>query len=269
MECFFLGTHQPGWLSQQTVPLFVSDRRLRDYKTLPRSAGSWALDSGGFTELSAYGTWAHGPTPAEYVARVHRYDTEVGNLCWAAPQDWMCEPFITAKTGLTVEQHQALTVSNFVLLKTLWARLDTIADSPFIPVLQGYAIADYQRCADMYATAGVDLEEQFLVGLGSVCRREATDEIGAVVESLHPLPLHGFGVKTAGLRLYGHLLESADSMAWSFSARRDPALPECAVDGRHINCANCPRYALRWRERILASLTDPDDPQQLALYPAA
>lgn len=32
---------------------------------------------------------------------------------------------------------------------------------------------------------------------------------------------------------------------------------------------NCPRYALRWRERILASLTDPDDPQQLALYPAA
>jgi hypothetical protein len=65
---FFLGTHQPNWLTLG-VPLFVSDRRLRRYRTLPRAAAPWALDSGGFTELSQYGTWDTGPTAAAYIAR--------------------------------------------------------------------------------------------------------------------------------------------------------------------------------------------------------
>ena len=61
---FYLGTHQPGWLSWATVPLFVSDRRLRRYRRLPKARTRWALDSGGFTELSTHGSWDHGPTPA-------------------------------------------------------------------------------------------------------------------------------------------------------------------------------------------------------------
>jgi hypothetical protein len=36
---FLLGTHQPGWLGRASVPLFVSDRRLRVYKTLPVALG--------------------------------------------------------------------------------------------------------------------------------------------------------------------------------------------------------------------------------------
>jgi hypothetical protein len=60
--------------------------------------------------------------------------------------------------------------------------------------------------------------------------------------------LHGFGIKTRGLGRYAALLASADSMAWSYNARRHTALPGCP----HRNCANCPRWALRWRERVLA-----------------
>ncbi len=45
-------------------------------------------------------------------------------------------------------------------------------------------------------------------------------------------------------------LTSADSMAWSVDARRKPPLPGCT---RHKNCANCPRYALRWRRQVLAA----------------
>ncbi len=82
---FYLGTHHPGWLRTTHIPLFVSDRRLRGYKTLPRASGPWALDSGGFTELSSYGTWDHGPTPRQYAARVRRYRDEIGHLAWAAP----------------------------------------------------------------------------------------------------------------------------------------------------------------------------------------
>jgi hypothetical protein len=47
-----------------------------------------------------------------------------------------------------------------------------------------------------------------------MCRRQQTDEIREVLEALHDrdpdIPLHGFGVKSLGLRRYGDLLTSAD-----------------------------------------------------------
>jgi hypothetical protein len=256
---FLLGTHQPSWLHANTYPLFVSDRRLRAYRRLPVAAGPWAVDSGGFTELQKYGTWDHGPTPTQYVAQVRRYRGEVGRLMWAAPQDWMCEPIIIAGgqvgpvrfagTGLSVAEHQRRTVNNFVQLRSLAPEL------PFIPVLQGYQAADYLRCVDLYTAAGVDLAAEPLVGLGSVCRRQATGEAAHIVAELRAAGvsrLHGFGVKTAGLLRYGHQLVSADSLAWSFAARRKPPLPGCETE--HRNCANCRTYANRWRARLLAQL---------------
>jgi hypothetical protein len=69
------------------------------------------------------------------------------------------------------------------------------------------------RCIDLYAQAGVRLADYPLVGLGSVCRRQATGEITEIVRSLGVvLRLHGFGVKTSGLASYGRWLHSADSM---------------------------------------------------------
>ncbi|HEY3718420.1 MAG TPA: hypothetical protein VGL39_28180 [Jatrophihabitantaceae bacterium] len=245
---FLLGTHHPGWLATAGIPLFVSDRRLRGYRRLPRAAAGWALDSGGFTELASHGSWEHAPTPAQYVARVRRYAREVGRLAWAAPQDWMCEPFILAKTGRTVSEHQARTVANYQRLRALDPEL------PFVPVLQGWRVGDYLRCADRYAAAGIDLTREPLVALGSVCRRQATGEAEAIITALRSVGLtclHGFGVKTLGLARYGHLLHSADSMAWSVAARRSQALPGCT---RHRTCSNCPRYALAWRQRLLTQL---------------
>ena len=246
---FFLGTHQPGWLARLAVPLFVSDRRLRGYRRLPRALAPWALDSGGFTELVMHGSWAHGPTPAAYVARARRYQDEIGQLAWAAPQDWMCEPVILAKTGLTVRGHQDRTVANYLQLREL------APDLPFLPVLQGWTPTDYLHCAALYDRAGVDLAGLPLVALGSVCRRQATGQAEAIITALHTAGirrLHGFGIKTLGLRRYGHLLASADSLAWSVAARRAPALPGCK---KHRNCANCARYALAWRTRVLTRLT--------------
>ena len=86
---FYLGTHQPAWLRTADVPLFVSHRRLVGRRNLSdlRACCSWALDSGGFSELSLYGEWR--TEPFEYVQWVKGYDLEIGNLDWAAPQDWM------------------------------------------------------------------------------------------------------------------------------------------------------------------------------------
>ena len=83
------------------MPLFLSRRRLAGRKTLPRARGPWALDSGGYTELSTFGRWT--VTVDQYIREVREYASQIGNLRFAVSMDWMCEPWIVAKTGLTVE----------------------------------------------------------------------------------------------------------------------------------------------------------------------
>jgi hypothetical protein len=256
----WLGTHQTGWLWDGSVdfPVFVSRRRLKRYKRLYRATvPAWALDSGGFTELSTYDRWTIGPR--EYVAEVARYQREIGGLAWAAPQDFMCEPeiiyggVINGKrfpgTGLSVPVHQHLTVLNYVMLINIWPEYSD-DPCPFIPVLQGWTMGDYRRCAALYQAAGVDLAAAPLVGLGTVCRRQSTVRTGLIAAWLADdgIRLHGFGLKAEGLALYGEHLVSCDSLAWSFDARSQPALPGCG----HPNCSNCRVYASRWRARMLA-----------------
>jgi hypothetical protein len=255
---FYTGTHHENWLWDPAAdfPLFVSHRRLARRKALKPATHGWALDSGGFTELSTYGEWR--TTPEEYVAAVARYDREIGKLEWAAPQDWMCEPAIIRGGGpggfpgthLSVGEHQRRTVENFLLLAGLWPG-ESDAECPFMPVLQGQSLADYQACEALYAAAGIRLEDYPVVGIGSVCRRQASDEIAEIVRAFTPrLALHGFGVKTRGLAAFGHLLTSADSLAWSYDARRSPPLP----GHTHKNCANCLPWARNWRQNVLAAL---------------
>jgi hypothetical protein len=245
---FYLGTHRPTWLWTVTdVPLFISHRVLRDRKSpFPKATTNWALDSGGFTELNLFGGWK--TSPVEYVDSVRRYASELGNLQWASPQDWMCEPWVIAKTGLSVAEHQRRTVDNYLELREL------APDLPFIPVLQGWEMADYFAHAAAYADAGVDLADQPVVGIGSVCRRQATGQIANIFDHLQGegLRMHGFGVKTAGLSLYADNLVSADSLAWSYGARQDAraGIRHCAKK----TCANCLHYALSWRDRVLRGL---------------
>ncbi|GAA0720181.1 hypothetical protein Drose_06470 [Dactylosporangium roseum] len=271
---FYLGAHHPHWLAipprdrdGQPIRLFVSHRRLAGRRTLPRARTPWALDSGGFSELSLFGEWR--TTPEEYVAAVRRYDREIGMLEWAAPQDWMVEPFMLAKTRLTVAEHQRRTVANYLQLCDLWWRAEHDAAGrdpefcPFMPVLQGWTIADYLRCADAYEQVGVNLPDYPVVGVGSVCRRQATSEIADIMASLADLGLnlHGFGVKTSGLARYARHLASADSMAWSYAGRRTPT--RCGSVS-HKNEANCLDFAARWHERIADEIAV-DRPDQLRL----
>lgn len=186
-----------------------------------------------------YGEWR--TSTAEYIRWVRRYRDEIGQLDWCAPQDWMCEDVIVAKTGLSIEAHQARTVLNYRQL------CREAPDLPFIPVLQGQRIKDYFRCWEMYETLGFDLRKAPLVGLGSVCRRQGTKEIAELVGALADagLSLHGFGVKISGIKLYGERLTSADSLAWSYWGRREPG---CGPS--HKNEANCRRFAQQWRDKL-------------------
>lgn len=239
---FYLGTHIPNWLSDSTVKTFVSARQLRRRRTLPIAVYPWALDSGGFSELSLFGEWR--TSEAQYIQEVRRYADEIGLLEWAAPQDWMCEPFILKRTGLSVVEHQRRTITNYLSLK------DAAPDLPFIPVLQGWTRGDYLRHIEAYSRTGVDLFSSERVGLGTVCRRQRLTTASRFIVELADmgLNLHGFGIKLNGVHRFGSHLKSADSLAWSFDARYGKPLPNCT----HKRCTNCRVYALLWRQKLLS-----------------
>jgi hypothetical protein len=238
---FYMGTHMTNWFSLTDVPLFVSARRLRKRKSFHKAKGSWALDSGGFSEISMHGEWM--TSPEQYVKEVRLWSKEIGNMDWAAIQDWMCEPAMLKKTGKTIVEHQELTIQSYRELKRLAPEI------PWMPVLQGWEPKDYLRHLDMYRAAGFN---DTAFGIGSVCRRQVTDGIDLLIHKLHGLglELHAFGFKTKGLTSTHLYLASSDSLAWSFDARyADP------IEGHsHKNCANCIDWALRWRENLLSKL---------------
>jgi hypothetical protein len=244
---FWLGTHEVGWLERTSVPLFISRVRLERRARWPRALGPWALDSGGYTALNGNGHWD--VTAEQYVELVQRCEQEIGNLAWAAPMDWMCEEHVLANTGLSVREHQERTVASFLELR---------GRGPFVPVLQGRELSDYESCIALYAEAGVDLAAESIVGLGTVCRRQNAPEIARVVNELGAagIRMHGFGMKSRGLARVGHVLHSADSMAWSTRGRmawQHDRERLCGTEHRG-SCANCLPWALRWRERVIDGL---------------
>lgn len=243
---FYLGTHMVNWLGMLEVPLFLSFQRLRERKrALPRAKGPWALDSGGFTELSQKGNWT---IPAEeYAERTVAFSEQAGNLDFAAIQDWMCEPIVRAKTGMTTEQHQQLTCLSYCELRRIAPAV------PWAPVIQGWEFDDYLRHVEEWSRWQVDLRDQPIVGLGSVCRRQDTRLAEDLVRVLSRdgIKLHLFGFKMGGLGRCHEWAKSSDSLAWSFAARqRNVRLPGCS----HAKCANCEKWALLWRDELLASL---------------
>jgi hypothetical protein len=210
---FFCGLHQPSD-AKHFDAAFVSVNRLRKRKG-PFQVGDWIMDSGAFTEISTHGHYR--TSVAEYAAEIRRWAWN-GRLLAAVSQDWMCEPWIVQKTGLSVREHQRLTIERYDAL------LAEDTDGIYImPVLQGYAPADYVRHIEMY---GDRLARGAWVGVGSICKRNASPRaVEAVLLAIQAvrsdLQLHGFGLKATALRsaLIFDLLATADSMAWSFQAR--------------------------------------------------
>lgn len=246
MNRFYLGTHMVNWLWNERFagcPLFVSVLRIMRYRNLRPAVTPWALDSAGFSMVTTHGYYTIGPR--QYVAIVRRCADEIGNLEWAATQDWMCEEIALAKSRRTVAEHQQLTVNSWIALNSMDASL------PWAPVIQGYTRDDYLRCIDLYDRhTATDLRKLPVVGVGSICRRQGIAESREILLAIRAAGfhnIHAFGLKINGLRLSQDIISSADSMAWSYDARRKPKLPDCT----HGNCANCPEFASIWLAKLL------------------
>lgn len=236
MERFFVGLHQP--FDAHRLPrwgAFISYTRLRKRKSHFK-VGDWIMDSGAFSTLDTHGCYPD--SPEVYAECIRRFAT-CGNLLAAVTQDYMCEPHMLAKTGLTIQDHQRLTIERYDAL----LHCDT-GGVYIMPVLQGYDPQDYVAHIRQY---GNRLGCGAWVGVGSVCKRngdpKAIENVLLAIKRERPdLLLHGFGLKKTALSsgVVEALLWSADSMAWSLQAR---------MEGRD---GNSWKEAQRWTEAMEA-----------------
>lgn len=191
------------------------------------------MDSGAFTTILKHRGYPDGVD--EYAEQIKRWK-RCGNLLAAVAQDYMCEARMLKHTGMTIPEHQRLTIERYDALMVCNPAVT------IIPVLQGYAPQDYVSHIRQY---GDRLKHGMWVGVGSVCKRNgdpvAIEAVLMAVKTERPdLRLHGFGVKATALGsgLVRQLLHTADSMAWSFAAR---------IQGRN---ANDYREALAYVKKI-------------------
>lgn len=217
--------------AQHFQAAFISVNRLRGRKSAFK-VGDWIMDSGAFSEISTHGHYRF--PVSEYAEQIRRWKHN-GNLLAAVSQDFMCEPWIVEKTGLSVERHQQLTIERYDAL------LAEATGVYILPVLQGYAPADYVQHIRMY---GDRLTQGMWVGVGSVCKRNGDQRaiasvLIAIRDERPDLLLHGFGLKKTALSsdFITSLLYTADQM-------RDFARQAVALERER--CANvCLDYAKR------------------------
>ena len=232
MKTFFLGVHHPADAAK-VKHAFISVHALSRRKSM-FPVNEWIMDSGAFSTIAKHGGY---PEPVEdYASHIRRF-AGCGRLLAAVSQDYMCEELMLLKTGLTVQEHQRLTIERYDELVSM-----DVGGTYIMPVLQGYHPKHY---ADHIRLYGDRLPSYAWVGVGSVCKRNgnpaAIEDVLLAIHAERPdLLLHGFGVKKTALEseLVRDHLHTADSMAWSFAAR---------YEGRDSNDIN---EAIRYGRRI-------------------
>lgn len=231
---FFVGLAAPSH-AKHFAECFLSINPLWERKS-GFEVKEWILDSGGFTEIMKYGEYRH--SVAEYAAKVKQLAAN-GTLLAAVSQDYICDPDVLRRTGLTLCQHQTLSVTRYLDLR------ERDCGTYIMPVLQGQSPASYVAHLRLYGNA---ITPHAWVGVGSIVKRSKNPRVvEAILLSIYrarpDLRLHAFGLKTTAL-LSGtvrRLLFSADSIAWSFAARMSKR-----------GGANDWREAYRFRARINA-----------------
>jgi hypothetical protein len=218
---FYIGLHQPSD-AQRFERCCIHLQRLVSRRK-PLGCAELLLDSRAFNELRQYGRYRS--SAAQFADQVHRiaYAALVDRLV-PVTQDYMCEAVILRKTGRTVAAHQRLTIERYDAIR---AALD--ASLPLMPVLQGALPEHYIDHLRQYAER---LTFGMWVGVGSVCKRNGHPrEIAAVLRAIRAerpdLRLHGFGCKLTALGSaeVRAALHSADSLAWSYAARKQGRNP--------------------------------------------
>lgn len=212
---FYIGLHQPSD-AKHFERCCIHIGRL-ETRQKPLGCEELLIDSQAFMKLKLHGRYPK--SPEAYARKVERA-ARLAERVTAVTEDYMCEPFVLDRTGLTLADHQRLTIERYDRIREALS-----AHIALMPVLQGYKPREYVDHIQQY---GGRLPAGAWVGVGSVCKRN-TDPAAiravllAIASERPDLRLHGFGVKRTALAspTVRQFLYSADSLAWSLNARKN------------------------------------------------
>jgi len=196
-------------LKEPDVMINYATRDNKPFDTIQRLF----TDSGGYSFMKGKGEYQ--TTNAEYLDYIETHQPERFAL-----RDYPCEPDVLESHNRTVSDHLNRTVRAHVSLLDEYEDR-SLASEP-MAVIQGWEVADYVRHIDMLRDAGVLTR---VVGVGSVCRRNATGDILEVLNAVSRelsgnTRMHAFGVRLDVLREeYPRKLTSVDTHSYDYRAR--------------------------------------------------
>jgi hypothetical protein len=134
---------------------------------------------------------------------------------------------ILAPRGLPVAEGIRRTVEYGVEVVALAERLGAL--DRVVPVLQGFDDpSQWLECLDLYRQHGITPQRFRLWGLGSVCMmrspRLVERVVSAVRGALGGAGIHAFGIAVNALRRVFHAIDSYDTSAWVYWAKKDGAV---------------------------------------------
>lgn len=147
---FFVGLHQPSDAHRFKL-VCISIRRLWKRRKAILNADV-LVDSGAFTELNLHGKYRE--SVGQYAQRLYDlYRRGIVRIVGAVAQDYMCEPFILAKTGMTIEDHQRLTIERYDELRrelsALFGGESRLLSCPFCRALRLPTTCGMSRCTEI------------------------------------------------------------------------------------------------------------------------
>jgi hypothetical protein len=181
-----------------------------------------AADSGGFVAMKKWGG-SYIYTPGQYVQWLRSWSPD-----WAATMDFCCESPLTGGHAEVVVKRQLLTTE---IAYHFWN--DYREESwAWVPTIQGWEVEDYQRHVrtmkplieemQAYYLQRDGLDNEFRVGIGTLCARASAEMIRKVVmmvaSEIPGIPLHLWGVKLSVLQSPVSIpqqVASVDSGAWN------------------------------------------------------
>lgn len=255
---FYIGVNQYqqlSWVEKHFIYSYQLARRRKHPWMVPDRL-NWIMDSGSFSELKMNGKYTF--TPQEYFNTIEHWQPDI-----FVNMDYMCEPNQLEKTGMTVDQHQLLSLENQIQLKELLEDSWMNGHVELMGVIQGWTPLDYEDHIQLLKDHDMIMP---YMGIGSVCRRGDTNQILKVIKTVSKqLPntkLHGFGVKTDILSnpLPHMVLDSVDSQAWCMAGNygeNAEYMKKCLhhewkrCPKNTEDCRNCGRFMNTWLEKNL------------------
>lgn len=180
---------------------------------IPEQTKRLFVDSGGFSLFRKWGRYPFNPD--EYVSFIGTL-TDNYPVTEVAIMDLPCEPDEDRHSERINLSRIMQTIHNAEIL------FDLDKNIPWVPVLQGHTLEEYQACIAMYEKIA-RAQEAHLWAVGSLVAKRYTGGIRRTLVYLSKIvkkPLHAFGLSLSSLsdpQIF-FSIESADTGTWSYNA---------------------------------------------------